>query len=291
MVIAFPAVITFLLFIPEPARSTTTDSLRVAITPVLVEKNIELNKRLIEYIGKRIRMPVTIVQRKTYQEINDLIERSQVDVAFVCTLSYVIGKEKFGMEIISVPMTRGEPYYYSYVIVPQNSRAKLIDDLKGKLYAYPDPMSNSGYLYPRFRLAKAGYSPDIFFKKWVRTYSHTAAIEAVSDGLVDGASVDSYIYDLMRIQRPDLTSRTKIIEISPPFGFPPVVVRKNLPVQIKNELKTILLGMDKDPAGAKILQDMLLDRFVEGNDSLYDNIRSMLHYMNKHRFSQVPQKE
>lgn len=273
------ALIALLLSIPDSTRPAN-NFLRVAITPVLVEKNIDLNKRLIEYIGERIKMPVTIVQRKTYQEINDLMERGQVDVAFVCTLSYVIGKEKFGMEIIAVPVTNGKPFYYSYVIVPRNSQAKLIDDLKGKLYAYPDPLSNSGYLYPRFRLAKAGYSPEQFFKKWVKTYSHTASIEAVSDWLVDGASIDSYIYDLTDIQQPELTAGTKIIEVSPSFGFPPVVVRKNLSVNVKKELRNVLLGMDKDPVGQKILKDLLLDKFVEGNDSLYDGVRIMKHYMN-----------
>jgi phosphonate transport system substrate-binding protein len=167
------------------------------------------------------------------------------------------------------------------VIVASKSLAKSIEDLKGQLYAYPDPLSNSGFLYPRYRLARAEYNPDEFFRKWIRTNSHSASIEAVNDGFVHGASVDSYIYDLMSILNPELTVNTRIIEISPAFGFPPVVVRKNLSEDVKKKLRAVFLQMDADPAGREILQGMLLEGFVPGDDSLFDSVRKMHTFMNK----------
>lgn len=253
----------------------------VAVTPVLIERNVEVNDRLIRYIGEKMNMPIRIIQRKTYQEINDLIRRNEVDIAFICSLSYIVGKEKSGMELLVVPKTKGRPLYRSYVIVAKESLAKSIEDLKGQLYAYPDPLSNSGYLYPRYRLAKAGYNPDEFFTKWIITHSHSASIEAVNDGFVQGASVDSYIYDLMTILNPELTNNTKIIETSPAFGFPPVVMRKGLPEDVKKRLRTVFLQMEKDPVGGEILQGMLLDGFTQSDDSLFDSVRKMNLFMNK----------
>lgn len=257
--------------------------LKVAITPVLVERNVEINERLIDFIGQKIGRPIRIVQRKTYQEINDLVRQGQVDIAFVCSLPYIIGKERAGMELLAVPKTKGKPLYYSYVIVPVDSLAKSIEDLKGKLYAYPDQLSNSGYLYPRYRLAKSGHSPDRFFTRWVRTHSHTESIEAVSDGFVDGASVDSYIYDLMSVLRPELTSKTKIIEVSPAFGFPPVVMRGDLPPALKAKLVSVFVSLENDSEGRKILGDMLLDGFAKGDDRLFDPVREMYQHMQYNR--------
>lgn len=265
-----------------PAASPAEQSLRVAITPVLVERNVELNERLIGYIGEKMNMPITIVQRKSYQEINDLIRQKKVDVAFVCSLPYILGKSRSGMELLVVPITKGKPLYYSYAIVARDSLAKSIEDLRGKLYAYPDPLSNSGYLYPRYRLIRAGFSPDDFFNKWIQTHSHTASIEAVSDGFVDGANVDSYIYDLMSILRPALTEKTKIIERSPPFGFPPVVVRSDLPAEMKRKLKALFLTLHEDARGNAILLDMHLDGFVNGDDSLFDPVRKMYRTVSGH---------
>lgn len=275
----FIGVLTELLFLYTPATASER-VLKVAITPVLVEKNVELNERLIAYIEEKIGMPVSIVQRKTYQEVNDLIQQKKVDVAFVCSLPYIVGKKKAGMELLVVPKTKGKPLYYSYVIVPSDSLARSIEDLKGKLYAFADPLSNSGYLYPRYRLAKAGYAPDEFFKRWIHTHSHSASIEAVSEGFVDGASVDSYIYDLMRVLRPEMIKKTKIIEISPAFGFPPVVVRKDLEGKLKAKLSSVFLSIHRDPAGKEILGEMLLDGFVKGEESLFAEVRKMNLYLN-----------
>lgn len=267
-------------YLPCGSASAVEQPLKVAITPVLVERNVDMNKRLIEYIGRKAGVPVDIIQRKTYQEVFDLIERRQVDIAFVCTVPYIIGKEKFGMGLLAVPKADGKPLYYSYVIVPKNSPAKSIEDLKGKLYAYSDQLSNSGYLYPRYRLAKAGHSPEHFFRKWVLTYSHTASVEAVSSGLVDGASVDSYIYNLIGAIHPELTGKTKIIEVSPPFGFTPVVVRANFPPKLKSKIRSALVDMENDPEGKKILKELHLDGFIVGDDSLFDSVRAMYRFMN-----------
>jgi phosphonate transport system substrate-binding protein len=174
------------------------------------------------------------------------------------------------------------------VIAAREGLSRSMEDLTGQLYAYPDPLSNSGYLYPRYRLTKAGHNPDEFFGKWIRTNSHSASIEAVNDGFVQGASVDSYIYDLMNILNPEMTVNTKILETSPAFGFPPVVMRKDLPEDVKKKLKIVFLQMEKDPAGEKILRGMLLDGFAQSDDSLFDSVRKMYLFMNK-RTAGAPQ--
>ncbi len=59
-----------------------------------------------------------LVLRRTYAEINDLVESGYVDVAFVCTSAYVAGHDKFGMELLVAPQVNGETTYYSLLIVP-----------------------------------------------------------------------------------------------------------------------------------------------------------------------------
>jgi phosphonate transport system substrate-binding protein len=275
------ALLTVLLVsvVPSPVAGAESPSderpLRVAITPVLVERNVELNQRLVAYVAEKMKRPMTIVHRKSYQEVNELIKQKKVDVAFVCSLPYILGKEGAGMELLAVAQRNGRPEYHSYLIVPRDSAARSLDDLRGGLYAYPDPLSNSGYLYPRHRLMQAGFSPERFFRKWIRSHSHSGSIEAVSDGFVDGASVDSYVYDLLAVLRPELTGKTRILEISPPFAFPPVVVRADLPPDTKRRLRHLFLTIHEDPIGAAILRDLLLDGFVNPDDSLFDSIRSM----------------
>ena len=68
---------------------------------------------------------------------------------------------------------------------------------------------------------------------------------------------------------------TRIINKSPAFGIPPVVVPKGIAPDTKDELRSILTHMHEDDIGKKILAHIMIDRFVEINDRAYDSIREM----------------
>lgn len=251
------------------------EPLRIGITGVLVEHNRALNEAMITYIGEKVGRPVEILHRKSYQEMSDLLERGLADVAFVCGFPYVIDREKFGEELLVSPVFNGKPLYQSYVIVPRDSDAKSLEDLRGKLYAFSDPLSNSGKLVPTYRLITIGETPETFFRRYIFTYSHSANVEAVAVKLVDGASVDSYVWEYLKVVSPQLTGRTKVIERSPYHGMTPVVVRPGLDLSLKRKLRQAFLTMHRDRQGGAILKQLLIDRFEEVPDALYDSIRTM----------------
>jgi len=107
------------------------------------------------------------------------------------------------------------------------------------------------------------------------TYSHDNSIIAVAEQIAEGAAVDSLVYEYMKEIRPDIIAKTRIIETSPPFGIPPVVVSKDIDPFLEEKLRNIFLGMDKDEEGKRILSLVKIDRFVILNDSSYDSIREM----------------
>ncbi len=264
----------------EPVKTAPLESsevvLRVAFAGVLSPTETLISySQLVDYLGQALHRPVEIVQRSTYAEINDLIRSQQVDLAFVCSLAYVTGTDDSSMEMLVVPEVNGETVYYSYLIVPAESEAESMMDLRGKSFAFTDPLSNSGRLAPTYRLYQMGETPDSFFSKYNFTYSHDNSIRAVAKGLVDGGAVDSLVYDYIVSQEPEIGARTRIIEKSPPFGIPPVVVHPSLNHEIKARLRSLFLNMNQDEDGRNILDSLNTDRFVMGNDASYDMIRSM----------------
>ncbi len=270
----------FLYFILlSSGRLMAQETLFIGITGVLVEHNRTLNEEMMTYIGRQVGRRTEIIHRKSYQEMSDLLGRGQVDVAFVCGLPYVIDKEKFGEELLVSPVFQGKPLYQSYVIVPKDSPARSLEDLRGKLYAFSDPLSNSGKLVPTYRLAMIGETPESFFRRYIFTYSHSANVEAVAVKLVDGASVDSYIWEYLNLVHPDLTGRTKVIEKSPYYGMTPVVVRPGIDAELKQKLRHAFVQMHHDPVGAAILKKLLIDRFEEVSDSHYQSIREMREFI------------
>jgi len=215
------------------------------------------------------------VQRDTYSEINNLVQQGDVDMAFVCTGAYTEGKRNFSMELLAVPQMYGETLYYSYIIVPADSSARSLEDLRGKEFAFTDPLSNSGKLAPTYMLAQMNETPDRFFSSYTYTYSHDRSIEAVSEKVVDGAAVDSLIWKYFDSKTPQVTAKTRIIVQSPPYGIPPVVIPPGLDPELKEKLKNVLLHMHEDEEGRRILAEVRIDRFVEADDSLFDSVREM----------------
>ena len=250
--------------------------LRVAIAAMISPKETFASyKQLMSWIARKSGMEVEFIQRKKYEEVNDLLEKEQIDLAFVCTGAYVDGHDDFGMELLAVPVTHGKSVYYSYTIVPSDSPARQFGDLKGKTFAFTDPMSNTGKLAPTYQLARIGQTPDTFFKSTTYTYSHDKSIESVSRRLVDGAAVDSLVYDYLERKTPEFTSGTRIIGKSDPYGIPPVVVSRGAPPEMKNRLRELFLRAHEDPEGKSILSGIMIERFVAGDDAIYDSVRAM----------------
>jgi phosphonate transport system substrate-binding protein len=265
---------------PAPAASAPVPGkppLRIAVAAMFSpEETLSVYQELMDYIAAKLGRPVELKQRRTYQEVNDMLGTGKLDAAILCSGPYVHAQRQYGVQLLAVPVIRGSPTYHSYIIVAPGSPAKSLEGLRGKRFAFTDPLSTSGYLYPVYALVTQGQQPATFFAKTLFTYSHDNSIEAVAEGVVDGAAVDSLIYDYLLARHPALGSRTRIIHTSPPMGAQPVGIPRMLAPATTRALRDLFLRMDQDSDAQKILRQLGVDRFIAGSDSLYDGIRTML---------------
>ena len=160
------------------------------------------------YLESRLQRPVSFVQRGSYREIVDLVRAHKLDFAWVCGYPFVRYRKE--MTLVAVPLWRGQPTYQSYVIVPADDTGSTrLSDLRGKVFAYSDPDSNSGYLYPRYVLTTLGEAPDNFFARSFFTWAHRKVVEAVGVALADGGAVDGYVWETLAESNPELTRRLR----------------------------------------------------------------------------------
>jgi len=266
------------IVVAQPETKSVTDNvLRVAVAAMISPKETFVYyQELLEYIGKNSGFRVQLIQRKTYDEVNQLFLKGEIDLAFICTGPYAVGKNRYGFEALATPQVRGQPFYQSYLIVPKESPYQRFEDLKGRVFAFTDPDSNTGAMVPRFWLAKLGQSPESFFSKTIFTYSHDNSIMAVAKGLVDAAAVDGHQWEYFERFNPTHTSKTRVILKSQQFGGPPLVASARLPGDFKSKIRELILSLHQNPEGKRILEKLLIDRFVAPREEWYEPARAMI---------------
>ena len=223
-------------------------------------------RQMLDYIGERLGREVQFIQRKTYSEINELLGLGQIDLAFICSGPYAAGKEIYDLELIATPQIQKSHFYQSYLIVNKASQFNRIEDLKGRVFAFTDPDSNTGKLVPTYWLFEMEEQPELYFSKTIYTYSHDNSILAVAKGLVAGAAVDGLIWEYYHQKDPAFTSRTRIIRKSEPYGIPPLVASKHLSPELKDRIRQLFFSMHDDPKGQKILAELMIDKFITPKD-------------------------
>ena len=253
--------------------------IRFGLTAAVVRENLDLYERWASYLGSKVGRPVQFVQRRTYREAMEMLETGEHDFAWICSFPYAKYRSAKFFGLMAVPVFEGEPLYRSYIIVNKLSSQRTLADLEARVFAYADPDSNTGYIVPRKMLHDLGRNPDSFFRQTFFTYSHTETIEAVAERVADGAAVesdgaavDSYVWEYLNRRQPQLTAKTKVIQQSEAFGFPPLVYRTGVDPELRVRMTEALLTMDKDSEGRALLAELMLDRFITAPSSLYDNV-------------------
>lgn len=244
---------------------------RFGLTPVFLTSDLELLGRLQSYLQRATGYPVSLITRRTYQEITALLTSGQLDAAWICGFPFVAHRTE--LQLMAVPVWHQKPLYQSYLIVERDRHANDLDDLRGDIHAFSDPDSNSGFLVTRAALAQQNLRPETFFAKTFFTYGHRDVIRAVASGLAGSGSVDGYVYEVVSELEPELTSRTKVLKASEWLAFPPIAAPRIAADPSRFEaIKRAFLQMNDDSEGRAVLQMLRLDGFAVEDPKIFDAI-------------------
>jgi phosphonate transport system substrate-binding protein len=257
------------------AQPRAQSPLKVGLTKVFLDDQMGFVRAWQRYVQTRLKRPVEFVQRQTYREIVDPLREGRLDFAWICGYPYVRHREQ--LKLVAVPLFEGEPLYRSYLIVSaSDSATRELEDLRGKVFAFSDPDSNSGHLYTRYQLHRRNTTPAAFFARTFFTLAHRKVVEAVAAGVAQGGAVDGYVWETLARLHPELTARTRVVEKSPQFGHPPFVASAAAPAAAVDAMRAVLLDMGGNSEGAALLRQLNLDGFVRGEPKLFDGIAGMM---------------
>ncbi len=266
-----------------PGLVRAQERLRIGLTAVILADQAAFLARWADYLSQRLDARVSFVSRDQYQAVHDLLFNGQIDAAWTCGYPFVRFQSQ--LQLLVVPLYQGKPLYQSYLIRPREGGAGAPPsrgevkvrgwaDMAGKVFAYSDPLSNSGWLVAQGEFAAAGVAQRDL-KRSFFAHGHRNVADAVASRLADAGSIDGYVWETMRLQGMPGAMQTEVIWKSRLHGFPPLVAAmRAAPARIE-ALRRSLLDMHKDDTGQALLKSLNLDGFIAGQVGLFDSIRQL----------------
>jgi len=212
------------------------------------------------------------------------MRNSKLEIGEFGPLGYVLAHQVAKAEAVAAfGAADGKPntYWASLVTYPA-SGIKTVAEIKGHSFAFSDPASTSGHLFPAYGLRKAGLDPD----KDVRAIfagSHTSSFEALYNHKVDAGELNSEQLESATQRGHYKDGDLIFLWKSDPIPTDPFTVRGDLPVAFKARVTEVLQNLDLsalDPADRKIMVGAGITQLVPQTDRAYDGIRDLVKTLN-----------
>ena len=263
---------------PPKKSSFGQEELLIGLIP---EQNIFRQRErylvLRKYLTERLGITVNFTSLSRYGNIIERFKSERMDGAFFGSFTYGLAHEQLLVEPLARPVNLdGTSTYHGYIFVRKDSGIRVPADMRGKRFAFVERATTAGYLFPLAYFRASGvhdlqeYLGQSFFAG-----SHDAAILAVLNKEADVGAAKNTIYDQLAGENGRIEQELVVLAASGVVPQNCLAVRKDLDPILKQELKKVLLDMDKNPEGAEVLRQFGARGFIETSDRDYSYLYTL----------------
>ncbi len=249
-------------------------------------KIVTSGQAVADYLSEKTGYHFKVAVPTSYASVIEALGTDETDIAWLATFAYILANEKFGAEVALTTVRNGLEHYRGQFLARADSDIESIEDIEGKIIAYTDAASTSGYLYPSAILAEKGIKP----KDMMYAGGHPQAILAVYQGNADVACTfwsppdeNGNVRDARRAvleTYPDVVEKIKIVGFTDWIPNDTVTFRKNFPAEMREQIVQCLLDFAASEEGHETLVTLLdIDNFIRADDSDYDVVRKTLNIL------------
>lgn len=271
--------------LPAPASAAPADcpggTVRFGVEPSEAAARLTpAYDALTKAISAKLGCPIELFITTSYNAEIEAMRNGKLDVAEFGPLGYVLAHQIAGADAIATfSDAQGNPSTYTASIVTYpGSGIKTIKEIEGHSFAYADPASTSGHLFPAYGLRKAGIDPD-HGVKGIYAGSHTASFEAILNHKVDAGELNSIQIDAAKNENMWQPSQWVTLWQSQPIPIDPITVRRDLPAAFKARVTAVLQSFSfagLSPDVLKVFPTKGTTRFVKTTDGAYDGVRDLV---------------
>ncbi len=198
-------------------------------------------------------------------------------IASLATFAYVLAADRGVAEAELVAVRYGSPTYNGQIIANVNSGIDSIEDLEGKTFARPDPLSTSGWIIPMLTMRAAGIVPEEDLDQIVDAGGHTAVVSAVYSGDADAGATYVDARGNIAETSEDVMDVVKVIALTADIPNDGVQFHPAVSDELRGQIVNALLEIAETEEGqAALSRAYSWTGLVERGDGFYDPFRQVL---------------
>ncbi len=244
------------------------------------------------YLAQKLSHPTRTYRVADYAGLVEGMRSGNIEFSRFGPAVYSLGRRVIGERL--VPLFRdvdgsGGEGYYSVVIVKSDSPFRTVEDLKGRVMAFADPNSTSGYAFPRYFLRKQGLDPAKHFRATPFSGSHENSVRAVVNGQFEAAAVfwtnetSGIVQNLERRNQVPAGS-TRHVWRSPLIPNSPFCARGDLPAALIESVRSAMMALkDEAPDAWKALTDGQVSRYAPARHEDYLDVVAVIEELDRER--------
>lgn len=267
------------------ANSCPNDgTIRFGVEPFdTAPKLVPIYNEIAKQIGEKLGCKVEVFVATSYNAEIEAMRNGKLELGEFGPLGYVLAHQVAKAQAVATFAGKdGKPdSYWASIVTWPNSGIKTIAEVKGHSFAFSDPASTSGHLFPAYGLRKNGIDPDKDVKP-IYAGSHTSSFEALYNHKVDAGELNSVQIDAATQRDQYKDGDFVFLWKSDAIPVDPITVRGDLPDAFKQQVIAVLQNLDLSqlPEADRKIIGAHGTRLVPQTDGAYDGIRDLVKTLN-----------
>ena len=234
-------------------------------------------------LGDKIGCEVKVYVTTNYNAEIEAMRVGKLEIGEFGPLGYVLAHQVAKAQAVAAFGNKdGKPdSYWASLVTWPGSGIKTVAEIRGHSFAFSDPASTSGHLFPAYGLRKAGIDPDKDIRA-IYAGSHTSSFEALYNHKVDAGELNSEQLESATQRGHYKDGDVVFLWKSDPIPTDPITVRGDLPAGFKARLIEALQTLDLSvlPEADRKIMGLRRRPFVPQTDAAYDGIRDLVKTLN-----------
>ncbi|WP_026675494.1 phosphate/phosphite/phosphonate ABC transporter substrate-binding protein [Alkalihalobacterium bogoriense] len=264
----------------EATEADYPDELVMGFVPSQDSANIaDTIAPLADRLSEELGIPVRGEVMTNYTATVEAMGNNQVHIGFLPPFGYVLGTERYDhIQAVLKSVRHGSSTYKAQYVVRTDSDIQSLEDLEGKIWAFADPTSTSGYLFPAAQLMDDYGVTDVenFFSNLITAGGHDNALIQVLEGDADVATTFDDARTAIEEDYPEVMDELRILDYTDDIPNDTISVSTNLPQDLIDRIIEVFLSFNDDPEMIEIMESVYNWTGIDtAEDSDYDVVRSV----------------